>query len=59
MNRLEFSYFEVKICKETMNSMEQKTRVFCEIYVQEFHLWICLYGGGYGGAFAIMYLPRI
>jgi hypothetical protein len=23
----------------TVNSMEQKTRVFCLIYVQEFHLW--------------------
>jgi hypothetical protein len=26
----------------TVNSMEQKTRVFCQIDVQQFHLWICI-----------------
>ncbi len=44
MNRLEFAcfaYFFVRIFKTregTLNSMEQNTRYFCQIYVQEFHL---------------------
>jgi hypothetical protein len=51
MNRLKFSYFsdffqtreeygnlENSLVEGTVNSMEQRTRVFCKIDVQEFHL---------------------
>jgi hypothetical protein len=52
MNRLKFSYFsdffqtreeygnlENPLVEGTVNSMEQRTRVFCKIDVQECHLW--------------------
>jgi hypothetical protein len=29
--------------ERTLNSMEQKTRVFCSTDVQEFHLWVQLH----------------
>ncbi len=33
--------------------MEQKTRVFCQIDVQEFHLWTCFFAKNYDKFFVI------
>ncbi len=36
-------FFKILPVEGTVNSMEQKTRVLCKIYVQEFHLCIPLH----------------
>jgi hypothetical protein len=37
--RVEPGFLEKSASRNTMNSMEQKTIVFCHIDVQEYHLW--------------------
>jgi hypothetical protein len=37
--RVKFCFLYKTASRKTVNSMEQKNRIFCQIDVQEFHLW--------------------